>query len=111
MKHISLTKLPLQRVSHEQEIYKQIFLRNGEVPHITAFSRAKIKRGQEIEPHSHQDMYEVFFVLEGAGELEVARKQFKLKQGDCICIAPKEIHSFRCTSEEPLALLYFGVAE
>ncbi|MEO0796421.1 MAG: cupin domain-containing protein [Verrucomicrobiota bacterium] len=53
----------------------------------------------EIPPHAHcPDHYhrkqtEVFYVLEGRGEISVAGKQIKLGPGDLLTTEPGEIHN------------------
>ena len=109
MRIVSLDALPVEGVSHDPAIRKQVLLRRGEVPHLTAFSRAVFTPGQAVTPHAHADMHEVFFVASGAGEIRVDGAAHALAAGTCVAVAPGETHEIACTGAEELVLLYFGV--
>jgi mannose-6-phosphate isomerase-like protein (cupin superfamily) len=111
MKYKSLRNLPLVHVSHQEAIFKQVLLSNGEVPHITNFSQAKLAKGQQVEEHAHLDMTEVYFVLQGRGEIIINSVVSALEPGVCVVVEPTEKHSVLCVSDEPLVLLYFGVVD
>ena len=109
MKKLSLAELPLEGVSHDRQIKKQVMLRRGEVPRITAFSRATLLPGQTAHAHQHGDMFEVFFVDAGTGSMTIAGTEHQLARGVCIVIEPGEVHEITNTGSSDLALIYFGV--
>ena len=94
-------------ISHKKGIRKKVMLRKGQIPHITQFAQAIIPAGEIVEGHSHQDMYEIFFVEEGEGEVKINGMKYPLKKGSYIIIEPRENHEFSSNSE--LILTYFGV--
>ncbi len=58
--------------------------------------------------HVHHDTEQVFYVLEGTGELRVGQEDaafFPVKPGDLCRIPPHTYHTIRCTSAEPLRYL------
>ena len=71
MKQASLDILPIQRVSHNPAIQKQVMLKKGDLPHLVQFSQAKFDPGQVAPAHSHSDMHEVFFVESGDGQIAI----------------------------------------
>ena len=75
MKKTNLQDLPQQAVSHNPEITKKVMLSNQDIPHLTNFSQATFAPGQVASAHSHQDMYEVFFVSAGAGIMLINGKK------------------------------------
>ena len=109
MKIVSLAELPEEGVSHNPEIRKQVVLRRGDVPHVNAFARARLTPGQAVRAHAHADMHEVFFVLAGAGRIEVDGRTRALAPGTCVAVAPGESHRITNTGADELVLLYFGV--
>lgn len=109
MKRVRLGEVSEEGVSHDPELRKRVLLRRGEVPHLTAFSRATLRPGQAATPHAHADMHEVFWVESGRGEARVAGETLALEPGACLVVEPGEEHTLACTGAEDLVLLYFGI--
>ena len=109
MKKVSLNDLPREAVSHDPQIAKQVLLRRGDVPHLTAFSRATLSRGQTARAHEHRDMFEIFFVESGAGVMNAGGVEHQLERGVCIVVEPGERHEITNTGSADLVLNYFGV--
>ncbi len=109
MKKVSLRELPREGVSHDPQITKQVLLRRGDLPHLTAFSRATLSPGQSARAHEHPDMFEVFFVEAGRGMMKIAGAEHQLEQGVCILVEAGERHEITNTSSSDLVLNYFGV--
>jgi len=109
MKITALDQLPIESVSHNPAIKKQVMLRMGDLPHVTNFSQARFQPGQVAEAHAHTDMHEVFFVESGEGEIEIDNTTYPLIPGTCIAVAPYESHEVTNTSTEELVLTYFGI--
>lgn len=109
MKYTSLRELPLERVSHNPEIHKQVMLRLGELPHLTNFSQARFSPGQVAAGHAHQDMCEVFFVEAGQGNICIDGTNYALTPGVCVAVEPGEVHEVSNSSTEEMILTYFGL--
>jgi mannose-6-phosphate isomerase-like protein (cupin superfamily) len=109
MKIVSLQQLAEEAVSHNPLIRKRVFLRRGEVPHLTGFSRAVFPPGEAAEAHTHPDMCEVFLVESGAGLLRGEGREVPLAAADCIAVAPGEEHELVNTGDGDLVLVYFGI--
>ena len=43
MRIVRLEEVPEEGVSHDPELRKRVLLRRGEVPHLTALSRARLR--------------------------------------------------------------------
>ncbi|MEP6956624.1 MAG: cupin domain-containing protein, partial [Chthoniobacterales bacterium] len=106
-----LADLPIEGVSHDPEIAKQVLLRRGDVPHLTGFSRATLKPGQTAYAHQHSDMFEVFFVQSGTGVITIAGSEHALAPGVCVLVEPTEEHEISNGGPEDLVLNYFGVED
>ncbi|MEB3293642.1 MAG: cupin domain-containing protein [Synechococcales bacterium] len=109
MKWVNLNQVPIEAVSHNPEIRKQVMLRSQEIPHLTNFSQARFAPGQRTTVHSHPDMAEVFFVEAGLGEIYVNGDRYDLTVGTCVAIAPGEVHELVNLGESDLVLTYFGI--
>lgn len=109
MRHILLSQLADQAVSHNSTIRKQVMLKAGDLPHLTQFAVAEFPPGQVASAHIHTDMHEVFFVQLGTGAIEIDGTSYDLHPGVCILVEPNERHEIINTSQEVLRLVYFGI--
>lgn len=109
MRKVSLQSLAAEPVSHDKTISKHVFLRKGDVPHLTNFSRAVLHPGQSVSEHCHDGMVEVFFVASGTGTMRINGANYPLAKGDCIVVEPGERHSLACGESGDMELLYLGV--
>jgi quercetin dioxygenase-like cupin family protein len=109
MKKSSLQQLPTTAVSHNPAIRKKVMLQKGDVPQLTNFSQAHFPPGELAAAHAHPDMYEVFFVEAGQGEMWVNGEAHALTPGVCITIEPGETHEVQNTGDTTLVLTYFGI--
>ena len=108
---ISPTDTPWSEVSHNSAIKKQVFLTNGEIPHITQFARSVFQTGQVAAAHSHDDMWEVFLVTSGILTIIVDGIAHDLEAGASITLSPHETHELRNNNAEELHLTYFGIVD
>ncbi|CAL1125771.1 unnamed protein product [Cladocopium goreaui] len=53
---------------------KKVFVRKGEVPPLTQVSVADFKDGGYFEAHDHEDMFEIFYVLNGSGKFAITER-------------------------------------
>ena len=70
----------------------------------------KLVEGAFIAPHSHQDVEEVYYILEGAGKISIDNKRRKVKKGDLVYVPPKTIHTILHTGQKPLRLVTISVS-
>lgn len=110
MKIVNLKNLPAIGVSHNSEIKKKVLIGNKEIPNLMMFSRATFKPGQSVEPHSHETMFEVYYVCSGKAVFTVNGREIQARVGDCITIEPKENHSVNNPFDSDAAWFYFGIA-
>lgn len=107
MKIGSLEKITEEDTSHKDGTKKRVMIRNGEVPHITQFAQAKFPNGTTAEKHSHPDMYEIFLVEDGEGQINVNGENYPLKKGSYVIVEPGETHEI--IGHRELVLTYLGV--
>ena len=109
MKKVRIADVPREGVSHDPQITKQVLLRRGDLPHLNAFSRATFAPGQSARMHAHEDMFEVFWVESGTGQMRVDGADHQLAPGTCIMVEPREHHEISNTGSADLVLMYFAV--
>ena len=109
MKITDTNHLPQQAVSHNPEITKKVMFSDQDLPHLTNFSQATFAPGQVAIAHSHEDMYEVFFVSAGTGIIRIVETEYSLTPGVCVAVETGETHEIINTGSKNLILTYFGI--
>lgn len=57
-------------------------------------------------PWHNQEQEEVYFVLQGRGEICVGAERREIKEGQAVFLPPREFHQLTNTGGEPLHMLY-----
>jgi mannose-6-phosphate isomerase-like protein (cupin superfamily) len=70
-----------------------------------SLAEATLDPGQATERHYHAETEEIYFVLAGAGEMEVDGRRAQVTTGDAVPIPPGAWHQIGNTGEEPLRFL------
>ena len=109
MKFTHINDLPEVGVSHNPEIKKKIIIDKGFIPSLTTFAQATFKPGQSVDTHTHETMFEVFYIEKGKAEFVVEGTKMVLEVGDSITIEPGEEHSQSNPFDEDVIWVYFGI--
>lgn len=109
MKLTSLKTLPEEPNVHNPNITKKVMIKNGQVPHLTNLTEAKLPPGAIASEHAHQDMYEVFFTEIGMATAKINGQVFELPEGSCITVEPGEAHEISNQSKEDAIIKYLGI--
>lgn len=86
------------------------FVDDDFLSNILFFNDNIIEPGVQLEPHIHDDIEEVFYILEGSGIIRCGQQAQSVKAGDAIYLPPKKIHSLQNTSRFPLRFVCVGAA-
>ena len=70
-----------------------------------SLAEALVEPGAATALHRHRKTEELYFILEGSGEMTLGTRQFMVSVGDTICIAPGTAHRVRNTGAERLRIL------
>jgi mannose-6-phosphate isomerase-like protein (cupin superfamily) len=62
-------------------------------------------QGQEVTPHRHQTIEEIYYVVEGCGLMTVGDQQREVSAGDAIFIPRNHRHTLKNTGTEPVKLI------
>lgn len=111
MQYSRLNDLPENSVSHNPNIKKKLIISKGKIPTLTNFSQAILSSGQISFAHSHEDMWEVFYVESGEGIMMINDQPHKLETGVTITVEPYEKHEIINNSSSDLIINYFGILD
>ena len=70
-----------------------------------SLAEASLEPGQSTERHYHAETEEIYFVLEGEGELELDGDRARVRPGDAAPIAPGAWHQIVNVGERQLRIL------
>lgn len=71
---------------------------------------AMLPAGSEFQAHYHEDMEEVFIILNGTVEMKVNSESHRLDAGDAIVIDMREIHSMKNLTDKDLEYVVLGIS-
>ena len=60
-----------------------------------SLAEARVPAGGATQRHYHQLSEEFYFILEGAGDMEIDGETRRIGPGDCVLIPPRARHSIR----------------
>lgn len=68
-----------------------------------------LERGTAVTPHLHKDVEEVYYILEGKGEMRIGDERKLVGAGDVIYIPPEKIHTLIHVGEKTLRFITASV--
>lgn len=71
---------------------------------------ARLPVGHSFNAHYHEDMQEVFVLLQGCVTMTVDNQTVTMNSGDTVIIEAREIHQMKNVGEEPAEYLVFGIS-
>lgn len=71
---------------------------------------SRLPAGKSFQLHYHEDMQEVFIILNGQVSMTVTNMECELNAGDAILVDPREIHQMTNNSDEPVNYIVFGIS-
>jgi len=69
-------------VAHAPGMIRRVLLGESDLPGSVRLSHALLAPGQRVETHRHTDLFEVFYVLSGDGQLIVDGLMSHLQKSD-----------------------------
>jgi mannose-6-phosphate isomerase-like protein (cupin superfamily) len=92
-------------VTADGSTIRELFgLPTGGVEH-QSLAEATLAPGQATQRHYHRSSEEIYFVLDGDGEMELGGKRRRVGAGDAIAIPPGAWHELRAQGDRPLRIL------
>jgi len=72
---------------------------------------AKLPAGNSFAPHYHEDMQEIFIIVQGTARLAVGNETVVLRRGDAILIDLREVHQMWNDTEEDVEYVVVGITK
>lgn len=88
---------------------KAVIVRGGVLPNVTQVAVATLQESDLMEPHRHETMYEIYYVLEGEAVYHVAGEDHAVAPGDFLIVPPGAEH-FQRVTKGPHKIFYWGIA-
>jgi len=85
--------------------YKKSILLENVPGEILAVQESVHPEGKEITPHKHEDMSELFYIIEGKALAKIADKEFEVNTGDLILIEKEEKHYLKFLKESKILVI------
>jgi mannose-6-phosphate isomerase-like protein (cupin superfamily) len=70
-----------------------------------SLAEARVASGASTTPHYHPQTEEIYYILEGAGQMRMAGELQAVGPGDAIAIPPGQVHSITNTGSTTLKFL------
>src|SRR5688500_3360832 len=64
-----------------------------------SLAEARVAPGQRTSPHFHRVTEEIYYILEGQGEMRIGDEIRTVEPGDAIAIPPGQVHTILNTGE------------
>ncbi len=92
-------------VTADGSTIRELFgLPTGGVEH-QSLAEATLAPGQATQRHYHRASEEIYFVLDGEGELELDGERRRVGAGEAVAIPPGAWHELRAEGDRPLRIL------
>lgn len=105
MKVRSINIVP-NTLSHNGTVAQWRLFKEGEfLSTITGVNANIINPGTGLEPHEHETVEHVYFILGGVGIVRVGDEEQEVREGDAIYMPSRLIHTIRNPGTYPLRFL------
>ena len=92
-------------------VLKKILLEKADLQpgRIQMVNWASLGAGKEFARHYHEDMQEIFILVQGEAEITVGTETTTLHRGDAVVVDPREVHQMRNAGTEAVEYLAIGI--
>lgn len=102
--------------SHENPddpgVWKKVLYSPGELQPgvVQMVNWARLGSGKRFAAHYHEDLQEVFVIVQGEAHLRIGPQELVLRRGDAVRIDPHEVHVMWNPGSEDVEYLVVGVS-
>ena len=100
----NLDEVPPFVTKDGSEIRELLAYRNSCI-RLQSLAEARLAPGTATTPHYHKKTEEIYFILQGQGEMQLDGQRRRVRPGDAIAIPPGSVHTIRNTGPEVLRFL------
>ena len=86
-------------------VIRELLAHRNSVISKQSLAEARVAPGLETQPHYHQLTEEIYYILQGVGEMTIGKEMQPVGPGDAIAIPPGAIHTIRNSGEQTLLFL------
>src|SRR5579859_5739128 len=91
---------------------KKVLIRHADMDSPLMFlNEVYVAPGEDLKSHSHYDMEEVFYFLEGEGMMRVEDEEYAVAPGTSFVMPARVEHYLKNTGAAPMRFICFGVKE
>jgi mannose-6-phosphate isomerase-like protein (cupin superfamily) len=93
-------------------VWKKVLFQKAEIQagHVQMINWARLPVGKSFAAHYHEDMQEVFIIVQGVATIAVGGERVTLERGDAILIDPCEVHEMENTGAEDVEYVALGIS-
>lgn len=112
---VSFADLPYVPASHEDSaqpaVLKKVLFRREDFQAGTLqmLNWARLAAGKAFSAHYHEDMQEIFLIVEGEANMDIDGQTLRLARGDAISIRPGEVHRMWNDGGRDVEYIVFGI--
>jgi mannose-6-phosphate isomerase-like protein (cupin superfamily) len=92
-------------VTKDKSTIRELFHPGSSPVRDISLAEALVDPGQETELHSHRVSQEIYYILEGEGDMRLGEERFAVKWDDAILIPPGTPHCVKNTGKSALRML------
>jgi mannose-6-phosphate isomerase-like protein (cupin superfamily) len=100
----NVARVPAFTTKDGSEIRELLAHRNSCIRH-QSLAEARVAPGASTAPHYHPLAEEIYYILEGTGQMRLGTETQAVGPGDAIAIPPGQVHTITCTSTTLLKFL------
>jgi mannose-6-phosphate isomerase-like protein (cupin superfamily) len=104
MKIVNLRSASILRTKHGSEIRPLVDRTTSDITQCSV-AEELLPPGHAVTPHFHRETEEVYYVLEGAGEMTIGAETASVGAGDAIFIPRGSVHTLRNTGGVPMRIV------
>ena len=117
MKIICAKDLKFIPASHEDPknpgVLKRVLFKKEDLPKgkIQMINWSKLLVGKSVQLHHHEDMDEVFVIMNGKVEVRIGKEADILEKGDAVLAPKKKTHTMKNISDEDVSFIALGISQ
>ncbi len=115
MRKIPFVSRSFVPASHENPlspgVLKKVLLEKADLQRgrVQMVNWASLAVGKRFARHYHEDMQEIFILVQGEAKITVGQETATLSRGDTVLIDPREVHQMQNSGPETVEYLAIGI--
>jgi mannose-6-phosphate isomerase-like protein (cupin superfamily) len=93
-------------------VLKKVLLEKADLQpgRVQMINWASLGAGKAFARHYHEDMQEIFILVQGEAEITIEKETATLRRGDAVVIDAREVHQMRNAGPEAVEYLAIGIS-